>query len=99
MDGGGKWGQNTIMGGPVFICGLSLVLARVIVVVEAFVSIEELPVGAYQTPTWIQVFPHFSATLGYILHMKRSIQEMQSLYRTLYGRERNPIRSVPDETQ
>ena len=59
MDGGGKWWQNIIIGVPVLICGLSLVLARAFVVIEAFVSIRELPDGAYKTPTWTQVFPHF----------------------------------------
>ena len=57
MDGGGTWWQNIIIGVPVIICGLSLVFARAFVVVEAFVSIRELPVGAYETPTWTQVFP------------------------------------------
>lgn len=58
MDGGGTWWQNIIIGVPVIICRLSLVFARAFVVVEAFVSIRELPVGAYETPTWTQVFPH-----------------------------------------
>ena len=59
MDGGGKWWQNIMIGVPVIICGLSLVLARAFIVVEAFISIRELPAGAYETPTWTQVFPHF----------------------------------------
>lgn len=59
MDGGGRWWQNIIIGTPVFVCGLSLVLARIFIVVEAFVSIRELPAEAYVTPGWTQVFPHF----------------------------------------
>ena len=59
MDGGGKWWQNVIISIPVVICGGSLILARAFIVIEAFVSIRELPAGAYDTPTWSQVFPHF----------------------------------------
>ncbi len=59
MDGGGKWWQNIIIGTPVLLCGFSLVFARAFIVIEAFVSIRQLPAGAYDTPTWTQVFPHF----------------------------------------
>lgn len=59
MDGGGKCWQNLLIGVPVLVCGISLVLARAFIVVEAFISIRELPAAAYDTPTWTQVFPHF----------------------------------------
>lgn len=59
MDGGGKWWQNVIISIPVALCGSSLVFARAFIVIEAFVSIRELPAGAYDTPTWSLVFPHF----------------------------------------
>ena len=59
MDGGGRWWQNIFIGVPVFLCGLSLVLARAFIVVEAFISIRELPAAAYDTPSWTQVLPHF----------------------------------------
>ena len=59
MDGGGRWWHNIILGAPVVLCGLSLIFARGFVVIEAFVSIRELPAAAYETPTWTQVFPHF----------------------------------------
>lgn len=59
MDRGGRWWQNFLIGAPVLVCGVSLVLARAFIVVEAFISIRELPVAAYDTPTWTQVFPHF----------------------------------------
>lgn len=59
MDGGGRWWQNLLIGVPVIVCGVSLVLARAFIVVEAFISIRELPAAAYDTPTWTQVFPHF----------------------------------------
>ena len=59
MDGGGRWWQNFLIGVPVLVCGVSLVLARAFIVIEAFISIRELPAAAYNTPTWTQVFPHF----------------------------------------
>ena len=59
MDRGGTWWQNITLGIPVFVCGLSLIFARAFIVVEAFISIRELPAAAYMTPTWTQVFPHF----------------------------------------
>lgn len=59
MDGGGRWWQNLLIGVPVLVCGVSLILARAFIVVEAFISIRELPAAAYDTPIWTQVFPHF----------------------------------------
>ena len=59
MDGGGRWWQNLLIGIPVLVCGVSLILARAFIVIEAFISIRELPAAAYDTPTWTQVFPHF----------------------------------------
>ena len=91
MDEGGKWWQNIIIGVPVIICGLSLVLVRVSVVVEAFVSMRELPVGAYETPTWTQLFPQFSATDGCVLYMKRSIQDMTISHSLWEGAESHKV--------
>lgn len=51
--------ENVGLGVVVFVCGFSLVLARIFVVVEAFVSIREQPVEAYSTPEWTNIFPHF----------------------------------------
>ena len=59
MDGEGRWWQNLLIGIPVLVCGVSLILARAFIVIEAFISIRELPAAAYETPTWTQVFPHF----------------------------------------
>ena len=59
MGGGGRWWQNIIIGVPVFLCGISLMLARAFVVIEAFISIRQLPEAAYDTPSWTQIFPHF----------------------------------------
>lgn len=59
MDGEKSWLQNVTLGTTVVICGFSLMLARAYIVVEAFVSIRQLPASAYETPSWSQVFPHF----------------------------------------
>jgi hypothetical protein len=40
------------------LCGLSYIVSRAYIVVEAFVSIRKVPQGVYQTPAWSQVFPH-----------------------------------------
>ena len=59
MDGKKKGWQNILIGVPVVICGASLLFARAFLVIEAFVSVRELPASAYVTPAWTQVFPHF----------------------------------------
>lgn len=59
MDGEKSWLQSVGLGIVVFLCGFSLILARVFIVLEAFISIRELPEGAYWTPQWTNVFPHF----------------------------------------
>ncbi|KAI1393447.1 uncharacterized protein F4822DRAFT_423916 [Hypoxylon trugodes] len=59
MDGKKTWWQNLGLGIVVFLCGFSLVLARMFIVVEAIISIRELPAAAYQTPEWTDLFPHF----------------------------------------
>lgn len=41
------------------LCGVSYTVSRGFLVVEAFVSIREVPRGVYETPAWSQVFPHF----------------------------------------
>jgi hypothetical protein len=40
------------------LCGVSYILSRGFLVVEAFVSIREVPHRVYETPAWSQVFPH-----------------------------------------
>ncbi|KAI1325449.1 hypothetical protein F5Y16DRAFT_264878 [Xylariaceae sp. FL0255] len=59
MDGEKTWFESFGLGLVVFTCGFSLILARLYVVVEAFLSIRQLPIGAYDTPQWTNVFPHF----------------------------------------
>ena len=34
-------------------------MARAFIVIEAFVSIRQLPLAAYETPSWSQIMPHF----------------------------------------
>ncbi len=58
MNGEKKWWHNVIIGTLVFICGLSLMVARAYIMIEAFVSIRQLPARAYETPTWTNIFPH-----------------------------------------
>jgi len=58
MDGEKKWWQNVIPVTLIFICGLSLMVARAYIVMEPFLSIHKLPVEAYETPSWTQIFPH-----------------------------------------
>lgn len=59
MDGEKGPIQSLALGMLVFICGLSLVLARMYLVIEAFVSIRMLPLEAYKTPQWTDLIPHF----------------------------------------
>ncbi|KAL8868971.1 MAG: hypothetical protein Q9198_008007, partial [Flavoplaca austrocitrina] len=47
MDGKKKGWQNMLIGVPVVICGASLLFARAFLVIEAFVSVRELPASAY----------------------------------------------------
>ena len=42
----------------VFILFLLFFFARLFIVVEAFISIRSLPVGAYDTVNWINFLPH-----------------------------------------
>lgn len=59
MEGKKSWYHNLILGFLVVLCGFSLMLARAYIVVEAFLSIRQLPKEAYETPSWSQVWPHF----------------------------------------
>jgi hypothetical protein len=38
--------------------GVSYIVAKAYLVVEAFASIREVPEDVYKTPSWSQVFPH-----------------------------------------
>ena len=41
------------------VCGAMYVLVRTFLVIEAFISIRQLPPSAYETPNWTQLIPHF----------------------------------------
>ncbi len=45
------------------VCGAMYILARAFLVIEAFLSIKQLPASAYETPDWTQLIPHFRANL------------------------------------
>jgi hypothetical protein len=47
-----------IIGSLCFICGTAYVIARIFLVLEAFISIRQLPIAAYKTPDWTQLIPH-----------------------------------------
>jgi hypothetical protein len=53
------WVDGIALGGVMVVCGTSFLVARVYIVVEAFVSIRSLQAAAYDTPQWTNVFPHF----------------------------------------
>ena len=59
MDGEKGWISSMGLGILVVGCGGALCAARGYIVIEAFLSIRSLPVGAYETPDWTQVVPHF----------------------------------------
>lgn len=59
MDGKRSLAQSIALGIVVFICGLSLVFARVFIVVEAFIGIREMPTSVYATVEWTDILPHF----------------------------------------
>ena len=40
------------------VCGALYVFTKASLVVEAFISIRQLPVAAYETPNWTQLIPH-----------------------------------------
>lgn len=59
MDGKKSWVSDIFLGSLVCACGLAFILARAFIVVEAFASIRKLPLTAYDTPSWSQIWPHF----------------------------------------
>ena len=59
VNGSAHWSSYLVLGPLVPVCGLSFLLARGYIVVEAFISVRSLPVAAYDTPNWSQIFPHF----------------------------------------
>jgi hypothetical protein len=52
------WTSYLILGSLCFVCGTAYAFARIFLVVEAFISIRQLPVAAYGTPDWTQIIPH-----------------------------------------
>ncbi|KAF2190298.1 hypothetical protein K469DRAFT_438703, partial [Zopfia rhizophila CBS 207.26] len=58
MDGAKGRIWSIFLGIVVFVCGFSFAAARVYLVLEAFISIRDLPRKAYDTPDWTQMVPH-----------------------------------------
>jgi hypothetical protein len=55
-------GALMIFGGMIFLAVvgglLAYIPARIFLVVEAFISLRDMPVEVYQTPNWTQLIPH-----------------------------------------
>jgi hypothetical protein len=52
------WTSYLVLGTLCSICGVAHAFARIFLVVEAFISIRQLPRGAYATPDWTEIIPH-----------------------------------------
>lgn len=52
------WGWDWLFGPLCAVCGLMYIFARAYLVIEAFISIRQLPVTAYNQPGWVQAIPH-----------------------------------------
>lgn len=47
-----------ILGFICSLCGAAYVFARIFLVLEAFISLRQLPTGVYISPDWTQLIPH-----------------------------------------
>ncbi|KUJ09966.1 uncharacterized protein LY89DRAFT_760740 [Mollisia scopiformis] len=52
------WVEYVIFGATATVCGIIYIFARAFLVVDAFVSLRQLPIQAYSTPQWSEVIPH-----------------------------------------
>ena len=52
------WASYVVLGLVCGVCGVAYVTARLFLVVEAWISLRSLPIGAYKTPNWTQLLPH-----------------------------------------
>ncbi|KAF2826944.1 hypothetical protein CC86DRAFT_350141 [Ophiobolus disseminans] len=52
------WVWVVVINALCVMCGVSFLASRAYLVVEAFVSIREVPADVYLAPAWAQVFPH-----------------------------------------
>ncbi|KAF3310279.1 hypothetical protein TWF173_009868 [Orbilia oligospora] len=55
----GKWLAQIILGALVGVVVMAFGCARVYLVIEAFVSLRDVPKEVYDTPNWTNFFPHF----------------------------------------
>lgn len=51
------WCRYCILG-VIYTFGLTVCASRVFLVVEAFISLRSLPLGAYSSPNWVNLLPH-----------------------------------------
>ena len=52
------WTSLVGLGSLATLCGLAYLLARIYLVLEAFISLRKLPAGAFETLQWTQLVPH-----------------------------------------
>ena len=52
------WTSLVGLGSLATLCGLAYLLARIFLVVEAFISLRKLPAAAFETVQWTQLVPH-----------------------------------------
>ena len=52
------WTSLVGLGSLATLCGLAYLLARIFLVVEAFISLRKLPAAAFETLQWTQLVPH-----------------------------------------
>lgn len=52
------WTGLVGLGSLATLCGLAYLLARIFLVVEAFISLRKLPAAAFETLEWTQLIPH-----------------------------------------
>jgi hypothetical protein len=58
LNGHLHWWHYVVLLGLCTICGTCYIAARLYLVVEAFVSLRQLPASAYLTPDWSLLIPH-----------------------------------------
>jgi hypothetical protein len=52
------WPGTIVIAALCILCGVSYVVAHAYLVVEAFTSMQEVPMDVYSVPSWSQMFPH-----------------------------------------
>lgn len=50
---------TTVLQGVSFIVIMVYACSRIFIVAESFISLRQVPIGVYWTPSWLQMIPHF----------------------------------------